>query len=148
MVRGIANTVDAVMRKIPERYSEKIDHIFSGDMIHRLTKKLNIDSDIGLATSVIFLTVSVIFGWLGAHLRFRAFFWGSLTLLGLINIVVMIGYKAWIGHYIYLPQFWINVPLMLLPIIGILYQLRDYLKIIGRGHIKNHITYSSLREFR
>lgn len=27
---------------------------------------------------------------------------------------------------------------------GILYQLRDYLKIIGRGHIKNHITYSSL----
>lgn len=148
MVRGIANTVDAVMRKIPERYSEKIDHIFSGDMIYSLTKKLNIDSDIGLATSLIFLTVSVIFGWLGAHLRFRAFFWGSLTLLGLINIVVMIGYKAWIGHYIYLPQFWINVPLMLLPIMGILYQLRDYLKIIGRGHIKHHITYSSLREFR
>lgn len=147
MVRGIANTVDAIVHKIPEKYATKIDNIVSGDMVYRLTKFLNIDSDIGLATSFIFLIVSIIFGWLGGHLRFRAFFWGSLTLLGLINILVMIAYKAWIGHYLYLPQFWINVPLMLLPIMGILYQLRDYLKIIGRGHIQNHITYKNLSPF-
>lgn len=147
MVRGIANTVDAVVNKIPDRYATKIDDIFSGDMVYRLTKVLNIDSDIGLATSFIFLTVSIIFGWLGGHLRFRAFFWGSMTLLGLINILVMVGYKAWIGHYIYLPQFWINIPLMLLPIMGILYQLRDYLKIVGRGHIRHHITYKNLTPF-
>lgn len=90
MVRGLANTVDAIVHKIPEKYATKIDTIFSGDMVYRLTKVLNIDSDIGLATSLIFLTVSIIFGWLGGHLRFRAFFWGSLTLLGLINILVMI----------------------------------------------------------
>ncbi len=144
MVRGLANSTDALLNKLPDKYTIKINQFFSGDTIYQLTKFLNIDSDIGLATSLIFLTVSIIFGWLGGHLRFRAFFWGSLTLLGLINILVMIGYKAWIGHYLYLPQFWINIPLMMLPIMGILYQLRDYLKIIGRGHIKNHITYSSL----
>jgi cellulose synthase/poly-beta-1,6-N-acetylglucosamine synthase-like glycosyltransferase len=60
----------------------------------------------------------------------------------------MIGYKAWIGHYLYLPQFWVNIPLMLLPIMGILYQLRDYLKIVGRGKIRNHITYDSLAPLR
>ena len=57
--------MDAIMERIPEIYSEKVDHIFSGDMVYRLTKKLNIDSDIGLATSLIFLTVSILFGWLG-----------------------------------------------------------------------------------
>lgn len=36
---------------------------------------------------------------------------------------------------------------MLLPIMGILYQLRDYLKIIGRGHIRHHITYRDLTHF-
>ena len=56
----------------------------------------------------------------------------------------MIGYKAWIGHYLYLPQFWVNVPLMLLPVAGILYQLRDYLKIVGRGKIRHHLTYHEL----
>lgn len=56
----------------------------------------------------------------------------------------MIGYKAWIGHYIYLYQFWVNIPLMLLPVAGILYQLRDYMKIVGRGAIKHHLTYSDL----
>lgn len=35
---------------------------------------------------------------------------------------------------------------MLLPIAGVLYQLRDYLKIVGRGHIKHHLTYNSLLE--
>ncbi len=56
----------------------------------------------------------------------------------------MIGYKAWIGHYIYLYQFWVNIPLMLLPVAGILYQLRDYMKIVGRGKIGHHITYTEL----
>lgn len=56
----------------------------------------------------------------------------------------MIGYKAWIGHYLYLPQFWVNVPLMLLPVAGILYQLRDYLKIVGRGKIRHHLTRTDL----
>ena len=81
-------------------------------------------------TTLLFILVGIIYGWLGAHLRNKAFFYGSMTLLGLINIMIMIGYKAWIGHYLSLPQFWINVPLMLLPVAGILYQLRDYLKIV------------------
>lgn len=75
MVRGLANAVDAIVRKIPEKYTTNIDTIFSGDMVYRITKVLNIDSDIGLATSLIFLTISIIFGWLAGHLRFRAFFW-------------------------------------------------------------------------
>jgi cellulose synthase/poly-beta-1,6-N-acetylglucosamine synthase-like glycosyltransferase len=70
-----------------------------------------------------------------------------MTFLGLINILTMIGYKAWIGHYLSLPQFWVNVPLMLLPVAGILYQLRDYLKIVGRGSIKHHLTLSDLHNF-
>ena len=75
MVRGLANAVDAIVRKIPEKYATNIDGIISGNMVYRLTKVLNIDSDIGLATSLIFLTVSILFGWFAGHLRFRAFFW-------------------------------------------------------------------------
>ncbi len=33
---------------------------------------------------------------------------------------------------------------MLLPVAGVLYQLRDYLKIVGRGKIHNHLVYSEL----
>lgn len=95
-------------------------------------------------TTLLLFFIFLGYGILGGHLRFKAFFYGSLTFIGLVNILVMIGYKAWIGHYIYLPQFWVNVPLMLLPIAGILYQLRDYLKIVGRGYIHNHLTYDSL----
>lgn len=35
---------------------------------------------------------------------------------------------------------------MLLPVAGVLYQLRDYLKIVGRGKIRHHLTYESLRK--
>ncbi|MBP7823055.1 glycosyltransferase [Candidatus Gracilibacteria bacterium] len=95
-------------------------------------------------TTLLFILVGIIYGWFGAHLRNKAFFYGSMTLLGLINIMIMIGYKAWIGHYLSLPQFWINIPLMLLPVAGILYQLRDYLKIVGRGVIRHHLTFQDL----
>lgn len=33
---------------------------------------------------------------------------------------------------------------MLLPVAGVLYQLRDYLKIVGRGKIRHHLTYHEL----
>lgn len=56
----------------------------------------------------------------------------------------MVGYKAWIGHYLYLPQFWVNIPLMFLPVAGVLYQLRDYLKIVGHGKIRHHLTLTHL----
>lgn len=97
-----------------------------------LLKDIGLNSDIGLCTSLLFLVISIFFGWFGSRLRISAFLTGALTLLILINIIIMIGYKAWIGHYIYLYQFWVNIPLMLLPVAGILYQLRDYLKIVGR----------------
>ena len=106
------------------------------------------DSDIGLCTSILFFFTVLCMGIFGRHLRTIPFLCGTITLLILINIIVMIGYKAWIGHYIYLYQFWINVPLMLLPVAGILYQLRDYLKIVGRGHIKHHTTYQTLLEIQ
>jgi exo-beta-1,3-glucanase (GH17 family)/cellulose synthase/poly-beta-1,6-N-acetylglucosamine synthase-like glycosyltransferase len=148
MVRNLMQWVENIYTNIPSRYQESVRPYFSGDAVYIATKKLGIDSDIGLATSMIFLFIALFFGWFGAHLKPYAFFWGSLTFLGLTNIIVMIGYKAWIGHYIYLPQFWVNIPLMLLPIMGILYQLRDYLKIVGRGKIRNHITYDSLTPLR
>ena len=99
-------------------------------------------------TTILLFFIFIILALLGSHLRFKAFLYGTLTLVGLVNILVMIGYKAWIGHYIYLPQFWVNVPLMLLPVAGILYQLRDYLKIVGRGKIKHHMTYETLKEMQ
>ncbi len=144
MVRGIMQTVGKIYNKIPVQYHDEIRPYFSEDVVYIITKKLGIDSDIGLATSIIFFVVGICFGWFGGHLRLRAFFWGSITLILLTNIIVMIGYKAWIGHYLYLPQFWVNVPLMLLPVAGILYQLRDYLKIVGRGKIKYHLTFKEL----
>jgi cellulose synthase/poly-beta-1,6-N-acetylglucosamine synthase-like glycosyltransferase len=144
MVRGIMQTVGKIYNKIPVQYHDEIRPYFSEDVVYIITKKLGIDSDIGLATSIIFFVVGICFGWFGGHLRLRAFFWGSITLILLTNIIVMIGYKAWIGHYLYLPQFWVNVPLMLLPVAGILYQLRDYLKIVGRGKIKYHLTLKEL----
>ena len=95
-----------------------------------MLETIGLNSDIGLCTSIIFFIVGLVFGWQGTKLRIPAFIGGAFTLLILINICIMIGYKAWIGHYIYLYQFWVNIPLMLLPVAGILYQLRDYLKIV------------------
>lgn len=97
-----------------------------------LLQKLYLNSDIGICTTLLFIVAGLFLGWFGGHLRMRAFVVSSFTILILINIIIMIGYKAWIGHYIYLYQFWVNIPLMLLPVAGILYQLRDYMKIVGR----------------
>ena len=146
MVRNIVDVVGKIYAKIPPQYQDTIRPYFSEEAVYLGIKKLGVDSDIGLATSLIFLCIALIFGWM-SQIRLNVFFWGSLTFLGLTNIIVLIGYKAWIGHYLALPQFWVNIPLMLLPISGILYQLRDYFKIIGRGKIRHHITYSNLSPF-
>lgn len=74
MVRGITQTVGKIYNKIPVRYHENIRPYFSEDIVYIVTKKLGIDSDIGLATSLLFLCVGLLFGWFGAHLRLRAFF--------------------------------------------------------------------------
>jgi cellulose synthase/poly-beta-1,6-N-acetylglucosamine synthase-like glycosyltransferase len=142
MMRIIDNTLVKIEDKIPEKYRD--NYFLTPGLISIWLKKIGLNSDIGLLTSIFFAFVSLIYGWKGGHLRKLPFLAGALTLLILINICIMIGYKAWIGHYIYLYQFWINVPLMLLPIAGILYQLRDYLKIVGHGHIKHHLTYADL----
>lgn len=142
MVRFLDQTRDKLALKIPEKY-HKLD-IFSLSSATVLLKKIGLNSDIGLCTSILFLLTSILYGWFGSNLRTGAFIVGGLTMLILINICIMIGYKAWIGHYIYLYQFWVNVPLMLLPVAGIVYQLRDFLKIVGRGKINEHITYSDL----
>lgn len=135
------------MVKIIEEFAEKLNgkELLSGTSALVVLQKLYLNSDIGICTTLLFIITGVLLGWFGSHLRMRAFFVGASTLLILINIIVMIGYKAWIGHYIYLYQFWINIPLMLLPVAGILYQLRDYMKIVGRGKIAHHLTYKDLQ---
>jgi hypothetical protein len=74
MVRSITQVVGKIYNKIPLQYHESIRPYFSEDVVYKVTKKLSINSDIGLATSLIFLCIGMIYGWFGGHLRFRAFF--------------------------------------------------------------------------
>lgn len=75
MVRGITQAVGKIYNKIPLQYHASIRPYFSEDVVYIVTKKLGIDSDIGLATSILFLCIALIYGWFGGHLRFPAFFW-------------------------------------------------------------------------
>jgi cellulose synthase/poly-beta-1,6-N-acetylglucosamine synthase-like glycosyltransferase len=143
MVRILDNTLAKIADKVPQKY-HALD-ILSLGSVNIFLKKIGLNSDIGLLTSILFFVITIFYGWLGSHLKNIPFTAWAITMLLLVNICIMIGYKAWIGHYIYLYQFWVNVPLMLLPVAGILYQLRDYLKIVGHWKILHHLTHKNLK---
>lgn len=67
MVRILDRTLDKIAKKVPEKYHQ-LD-IFSLGSFDILLKRIGLNSDIGLLTSILFLIVSLLYGWIGGRLR-------------------------------------------------------------------------------